>query len=57
MAANGSDVTKIFLTKKAPPVSPAWIDPGLVNGGARSRNHKKTRPRWDTLQALFLDRR
>jgi hypothetical protein len=30
-------------TKKRPPISPAWIHPGLVIGGARSRNHKKTR--------------
>ena len=29
--------------KKRPPISPAWIHPGLVTGGARSRNHKKTR--------------
>ena len=27
--------------KKRPSVSPAWILPGLANGGARSRNHKK----------------
>jgi hypothetical protein len=24
-------------------VSPAWMNPGLANGGARSRNHKKMR--------------
>jgi len=29
--------------KKRPPISPAWIHPGLVTGGARSRNHKKSR--------------
>ena len=42
--------------KKRPPISPAWIHPGLVIGGARSRNHKKTRPRCDTHRAHFLDR-
>src|SRR5215472_19040712 len=42
--------------KKRPPISPAWIDPGLVTGGARSRNHKKTHRRCDTLPAHLLDR-
>ena len=42
--------------KKRPPISPAWIVPGLVTGGARSRNHKKTRRWCDTLPAHLLDR-
>lgn len=42
--------------KKRPPTSPAWICPGLVIGGARSRNHKKTRRWCDTLSAHLLDR-
>ena len=42
--------------KKRPPISPAWISPGLVTGGARSRNHKKTRRWCDTLPAHLLDR-
>jgi len=46
-----------YLYKKsAPPISPAWIVPGLVTGGARSRNHKKTRRWCDTLPAHLLDR-
>jgi hypothetical protein len=46
----------LFPQKKRPPISPAWIYPGLVIGGARSRNHKKTRRRCDTLSAHLLDR-
>jgi hypothetical protein len=42
--------------KKRPPISPAWIHPGLVTGGARSRNHKKSRLRCDTRRAHLLDR-
>src|SRR5579859_5064008 len=42
--------------KSAPPISPAWIHPGLVTGGARSRNHKKSRLRCDTRRAHLLDR-
>jgi len=50
MAAEiASELTQTFAQhggnpqKKRPPISPAWIHPGLVTGGARSRNHKKTR--------------
>jgi hypothetical protein len=43
-------------TKKRPPIIPAWIVPGLVTEGARSRNHKKTRRWCDTLPAHLLDR-
>jgi hypothetical protein len=37
----GGDRGTPFEAKKRPSVSPAWILPGLANGGARSRNHKK----------------
>ena len=48
--------TKGSSQKKRPPISPAWIHPGLVTGGARSRNHKKSRLVYDTRLAHLLDR-
>src|SRR5579859_2086901 len=53
---DGAQHERALPKKKRPPISPAWIHPGLVTGGARSRNHKKSRLRCDTRRAHLLDR-